>query len=756
MKKHTLIHLAGTIAILASMVAGLPGQAQAATTRDPETPEAPILMESTEALVISDALETAEVVDEPVLALGIEAAVINVNTTNDELNGDGDCSLREAIEAANRDVAISGCTAGSGVNDIINVPAGIYTLTLPGGLRVTESAFIRGAGASGTVIDGGGAGNRTLFNIDGKQLYVCDSSDGQVLRYNAKGGYAGVFINTGPNAPQFPNDILPGSYNVISQYVYVSGFSSGIKRYNRSNGAYVDTVSTAGSAGVFAPTSMTFGDPGNFDFNLYATNYQPTGGGNVPGVWRFNPETPAFTNYFVNTTYVPNTIVFGTGDDLFVSDPTNDVIKRYDGNTGAFISNFTSGMPLNRPRGILFQGTYLYVANELSDNVLRFNATTGAFVDTFIPAGGLMSKPTQMTFGPDGNFYVLGRNADNNATIFRYNGTTGAFIDEFVSPGEGPLGSASCLEWMDGIGSGPIVHISDMTLRNGAQGVFVDTNASAVLSRDVIADNSGGFGAGVTIDSGATAQIFSTVIRDNDSFNFGGGVYNAGGAVEIGNSTISGNFSPNAGGGIFNQAGNLTMYNTTVSGNSTNRAGGGLMNQGNAYINNSTIVLNSADSEASAGDYAGGGIFNNPGGNVFIRNSIVALNTDYPAIASEAPDCNGEIKSYRNNLIGNNKNCTFKDAVLPGAPFDQVGSAGAPINPLIDPLNNYGGPTPTHRLQAGSPAVDAGSTAQDNSDFVYACREQDQRGYSRALGGRCDAGAFERVTHVIQLPLVVK
>jgi hypothetical protein len=308
---------------------------------------------------------------------------------------------------------------------------------------------------------------------------------------------------------------------------------------------------------------------------------------------------------------------------------------------------------------------------------------------------------------------------------------------------------------MDGLGTGPIVHISDITMRNGAQGVFVDKNASVVLSRNVIAENSGGFGGGVTVNTSGFAQIFDTHIRDNSSFNFGGGVYNAG-STEIGNSTISGNFSPNAGGGIFNQSGNLTMFNTTVSGNSTNRAGGGLMNQGNAYINNSTIVLNSADSDASAGDYAGGGIFNNPGANVFIRNSIVAQNTDYPSGASEAPDCNGEIKSYRNNLIGNNKNCDFKDYSLPGAPFDQAGSAATPINPLIDSLGNYGGSTPTHRLQAGSPAVDAGSSVQDDSDPVSACREHDQRGANRALGGRCDAGAFERVTYKVQLPIVVR
>ena len=42
------------------------------------------------------------------------AATITVNTTTDELNADGDCSLREAIIAANTDAAIDACAAGSG------------------------------------------------------------------------------------------------------------------------------------------------------------------------------------------------------------------------------------------------------------------------------------------------------------------------------------------------------------------------------------------------------------------------------------------------------------------------------------------------------------------------------------------------------------------------------------------------------------------------------------------------------------------
>lgn len=91
------------------------------------------------------------------------AAIIDVTTTTDELNGDGDCSLREAIRAANLDDPVSGCTEGDGT-DTIKVPAGTYTLTesdpsaedlaVTGDLDVTSIVKIQGRGVAKTVIDG--------------------------------------------------------------------------------------------------------------------------------------------------------------------------------------------------------------------------------------------------------------------------------------------------------------------------------------------------------------------------------------------------------------------------------------------------------------------------------------------------------------------------------------------------------------------------------------------------------------------------
>jgi CSLREA domain-containing protein len=92
----------------------------------------------------------------------IHATTISVTTTEDELNSDGDCSLREAIRAANLDVAVDACAAGSGSDDI-TLPAGTYTLSISGGeedaaatgdLDLTGVVTLTGAGMASTIVDG--------------------------------------------------------------------------------------------------------------------------------------------------------------------------------------------------------------------------------------------------------------------------------------------------------------------------------------------------------------------------------------------------------------------------------------------------------------------------------------------------------------------------------------------------------------------------------------------------------------------------
>jgi hypothetical protein len=85
------------------------------------------------------------------------------------------------------------------------------------------------------------------------------------------------------------------------------------------------------------------------------------------------------------------------------------------------------------------EGGNLYVASHFTDQVLEYDGTTGAYLGVVVPAGANPSGtnplhgPWALTFGPDGNLYVAGRDSNN---VLRYNMTTGV-IDEFIPSSAG-------------------------------------------------------------------------------------------------------------------------------------------------------------------------------------------------------------------------------------------------------------------------------------------------------------------------------
>jgi CSLREA domain-containing protein len=91
------------------------------------------------------------------LAGSAQAAPIGVNTTADELNTDGDCSLREAVEAANTNAVVDACAAGEAgptvVDEISFSVTGTITLgsTLP---TIADDLTIDGPAAPGITISG--------------------------------------------------------------------------------------------------------------------------------------------------------------------------------------------------------------------------------------------------------------------------------------------------------------------------------------------------------------------------------------------------------------------------------------------------------------------------------------------------------------------------------------------------------------------------------------------------------------------------
>lgn len=140
------------------------------------------------------------------LAGPASAATINVNTTNDENNHDADCALREATIAANTNAPVSGCTAGSGP-DTINVPAGPYTLSIPGAdedqsqtgdLDITEQATIAGAGARRVTVDADGIDRAIHLRSNEQGGGVCRRVPRAPSACAQRVGPAGPVVQNGP------------------------------------------------------------------------------------------------------------------------------------------------------------------------------------------------------------------------------------------------------------------------------------------------------------------------------------------------------------------------------------------------------------------------------------------------------------------------------------------------------------------------------------------------------------------------------
>ncbi|AFH59450.2 hypothetical protein B2K_01685 [Paenibacillus mucilaginosus K02] len=317
------------------------------------------------------------------------------------------------------------------------------------------------------------------------------------------------------------------------------------------------------------------------------------------------------------------------------------------------------------------------------------------------------------------------------------------------------------------------------------------------------------YGAGIAADSGSgTIRIYNSVITDNHNVAAGGngaGLYlsggNPAGKLLVDKSRIAGNISSNRGGGIFVEgatpfimtdttvenntatagsggglflmgdaqrtissstiAGNtakgtagssldglgggvysiskLNLDNSTVSGNVAVRDGGGLQLayavDGAYLVRNATIYGNTADSDNNATG-SGGGIGIQAGtASPLIHNSIVAGNKLGSQAAS---DIFGSAEGGgSHNLIG----AGGSGGLVTGAAGNQTGVTDLRLGELAD----NGGPTKTHALLAGSPALEAGTAA-------HAPGTADQRGTAFArtadaadadTAAAVDIGAFE-------------
>ena len=313
-------------------------------------------------------------------------------------------------------------------------------------------------------------------------------------------------------------------------------------------------------------------------------------------------------------------------------------------------------------------------------------------------------------------------------------------------------------------------------INGGTNNISNSGNGGGIVSSGILTISNS------TISDNSTNTVFGSANVGN-----GGGIVNSG-ILTISNSTISGNSTNGDGGGISNFAatGNatLTISNSTISANSAINGGGGIssnaVNTGTATltISNSTISANSASGNGGGGisslvfetgistlTISNSTISGNNGGGISGRDATgTGINT--LTISNSTISGNNQFGSY---WLGNNFTASLRstivadtvtvDGIVPGMGEDLVGTfrveyslirsrATATIvetvpgsnrygvDPLLGPLAENGGPTLTHALLAGSPAINRGSNPTPHSF--------DQRGlgFVRAVG-RTDIGAFE-------------
>lgn len=278
------------------------------------------------------------------------------------------------------------------------------------------------------------------------------------------------------------------------------------------------------------------------------------------------------------------------------------------------------------------------------------------------------------------------------------------------------------------------VELSHLTVVRGragslAGGVLVDGSATLdhVTVADNVSDGDNGDpgtvfwqGGGIYVGDGGDLVLRDSTVRDNEALGGnggnGGGLHvGAGATALVERSTLSGN-TGNVGGAVRSR-GDVTVVNSTLSGNSSYGWHGGAIfhSDGSMKVRSSTVTGSTTPTWGPlAAIFVG---FGSP--RLELIDSVVSGNTAYACQAQDG----GSVVSGGHNLL--------QDGSCSPVAGDLVG-----VDPLLGPLADNGGPTQTHTLLAGSPAVDAAGAASAPAT--------DQRGVARPVGAGPDIGAVER------------
>ncbi len=305
------------------------------------------------------------------------------------------------------------------------------------------------------------------------------------------------------------------------------------------------------------------------------------------------------------------------------------------------------------------------------------------------------------------------------------------------------------------------VTITDSTLSNSmdAKGGCIDSDGIVSLSDVKVsncyaqaATNFDALGGAVYAKLGVKldlSTITSSKVFSQDGFALGGAIF-SNGYLDIERSTVSdsaaasGGATYSKGGGIAVANGDALLLYSTISNNQAAVAGGIYVGYSSGHF---ALVTNSTISANNASQYVGGALLSIP---ATISNSTFASNTavyTFFGIGVHA----GNMLTAQSSIFSNNLTPAGDfglDVYITSGAIDgekniivHTPSTVPPDTitacPRLGPLADNGGPTLTHELLPGSPAIDAGSNP------LFHSFDQRLDGFNRVFGAGADIGAFE-------------
>jgi predicted outer membrane repeat protein len=669
-------------------------------------------------------------------------AILTVNTAMDETDHtDSFLSLREAINVVNTG-SLSGLSMAEGKqivgslgsNDTIEFDPSLngQTITLGalGAMMITRNVNIQGPGAANLTISGNNA--HQVFDIGSGPNVVLSGLtivDGTQSISNFGALTMTDCVLNGNTSPTLNGGALFNAGNAVVTNCHFSGNSAldGGAIFNTfaitPPVAVTLTVSdcffsgnSAGAGGAIGDLNSTFGSTVTVTGCNFTSNTANGPGGGIE-------NAPNCTLTVSNSSFNLNAANTNGGGIDNQGSALVDAFSTFTSNT----STGVGGGVENGASGALTVDNCTFSANAANTNgggidnqgnLTVTNQSTFARNNANINGGGILSG-SKATLTMDHAAFSNDTAANFGGGI-RNEGTATVTASDFESNAASHGG---------GIDNNGLATVANCTLDNNTAslGGGVGNGATATLTNCTLADDTGSDSGGGLFNLAGTVTVAGCVF-DHDSAVFGGGLFTHAGAARatVTGCTFDGNSAISNGGGIYNDE-TVSITNCTLANNSAGDFAAGINNFGAATLTNCTVADNRAKN-------SGGGILSTTGA-ITLNNTIVAANQ-----AANTPDFNGALNPTSSfNLIGDG---TGLSGISNGTQGNKAGTGTNPINPLLAPLGNYGGPTQTMALLPGSPAIDVGSNALalDSSGNLLTV---DQRGFARVVNGTVDIGAFE-------------